>query len=180
MRNLQTRRLALTRRVTRNAKGLSRKVLAFACESATHDSLPIREGPKTYMYRTRVRERVRVYARVRPRMRKGLKTESQSRRLARSPSPTVRAVGHGLAHVASCATPWPRTPPAPRVAYVATSARAQPDVRDGLSQDRPDHLVKATSITIGTSRNYDGQEVSGNSPHFRQTFLIEKNPQETP
>lgn len=78
----QSRRVALTRSVSRNAKDRRRKALAFACESATHEFLPLRVGPETLMYRVCTRERVRAYARVRPRMRKGLKTESQSRKLA--------------------------------------------------------------------------------------------------
>lgn len=103
--NRLSRRITVTRGLTRNANSRRRRGLASTCESATQDSLPIRIGQAMCI----------PSAWMRSRMCKGLETESQSRRVAKvtpgpgrayrpSPPPPVRPGrpfcafgGHGAA-----------------------------------------------------------------------------------
>lgn len=106
----QTRRVALTRGLTRTAKWWCHKLLTSCCESATLVLGLTRVEKKTHPLYT-----PHAWARVRPRMRKGLKRESQSRRLA---TPTA-LVGHVPAPVGPRRVLWPP-------AYPPTTCPAAP------------------------------------------------------
>jgi len=72
----QTRRVTLTRGLTRTVKWRFRKGLSLCCESATLIPVPMRVGKHHLI--------LIPYTYARTRMRKGLKHESQSRRVART------------------------------------------------------------------------------------------------
>ena len=130
----QTRRLAPTRDVTRSAKQRHIHGLDVVCESASQDSHPWHEE----------RNNVHVYARVCTRMCKGLKRDSQTRRLADSRD-LFRRVGARSSPSAHALGPAPPTTARFRMVHIQPrSSRMRRPIDALTGRRRADSSSKST------------------------------------